>query len=149
MNRFIRVGMALVLGSAIGLASGCGSSGGTNSPEDKVERFRASVLEEIGQMLRVREKDASRPATKVEDFAKYEAGFPAGYRRLSNGEVVLILGAPVEAGSAELVIAFETQVPESGGYVLMQDGTTVKKMSPEEFRAAAKASGTPSVPKGA
>jgi hypothetical protein len=143
MSRFHRASFALAIGSAMGLANGCGASGGAASPEVKVERFRETVFEEVGQMLRIREKDASRPPSSINDLAKYERGFPAGFRQVENGEVVLLLGAPVIEGSAEAVIAYEKNTPASGGYVLMQDGTTIKKMSSDEFRAASKAPGTP------
>jgi hypothetical protein len=143
MGRLLRAGLALAIGSAMGLAIGCDASGGGASPEGKVERFRESVLGEVGQMLRIREKDTSRPPSTVKDLAKYQPGFPSGFQKVQGGDVVLMLGAPVEDGASDKVLAFEKQAPDSGGYVLMQDGTTVKKMSAEEFQAAPKAAGTP------
>jgi hypothetical protein len=143
MIRFVRAGLAVAIGSAMGLLTGCGSSSGNASFEERGELSRANSLGEIGQMLRVREADARRPAATLADLAKYEPGFPSGFRMASSGDAILMLGAPVEDGATENVLAFEKQAPESGGYVLMQDGTTVKKMSADEFRAAPSAPGTP------
>ena len=44
----------------------------------------------------------------------------------------------MSASGADVVLAHEKKVPESGGYVLMQDGT-VKEMSASEFGSAKKA----------
>jgi hypothetical protein len=145
MIRIFRAGAGLVLllGSAMGLSVGCDSTGGKASFEDRVERDRESSLEELGQMLRVRKADATQPPATVTDLAKYEPGFPGGFKKVRSGGIVLMLGAPVEDGASETVLAFEKEAPESGGYVLLQDGTTVKKMTADEFQAATKAPGTP------
>ena len=144
MVRIIRAGLVLAIGPAIVLSSGCGTSSGPTTREGRLEVARAAAMEEVGKMLQLRKSEANRPPAQVNDLARYEPGFPVGFRRLNNGEIVVMLGAPVEEGSSESVLAYEKQAPESGGYVLMQDGKTVKELSSEEFRAAARAPGTPS-----
>jgi hypothetical protein len=147
MNRVIRAGLVLAIGSAMGLSIGCNSSGGKLSPEDKAEIARGRSMEEVGQMLRVRKADANRPPANLGDLARYQPGFPGGFGMVQGGDVVLMLGAPIEEGASDKVLAFEKKAPESGGYVLMQDGTTVKKMSADEFRAAPRAPGKPTTDK--
>ncbi len=143
MNRIVRAGLALALGSPMVFAVGCGSSGGKASLADRIERDRQGSLGELGQMLRIRKADANKPPAKVTDLAKYEPGFPGGFQKVWRGEIVLMLGASVEDGASETILAFEKRAPEDGGYVLMQDGTTIEKLTADEFRAATKAPGTP------
>jgi hypothetical protein len=68
-----------------------------------------------------------------------------GYEAVKNGSVVLRYGAALpdtkeEPGDAvsDEVLAYQKQVPESGGKVLMLD-RRVKTMSAEEFKSARKA----------
>jgi hypothetical protein len=56
---------------------------------------------------------------------------------IRSGDLVYVWGAGYAAGGTELV-AWEKAVPESGGYVLQQDGT-VKQLSAGEFQSAPKA----------
>jgi hypothetical protein len=132
---------ALLLGSSLGLASGCGSNTAVvTEPKDKAERVQESSLAQLGDLLRLRKEDSGKPPTAETDLARYEKVFPLGYGKVKRGEVVLVYGASLQEGVADKVLAYDKQVPDSGGYVLMQDGTTVKKMTAEEFKAAQKAS---------
>ncbi len=147
MARVVRVGLALVLGSAVGLSSGCDSTPKAAAPEDRKENVQQTSFDEVKQMLELRKGDApGKSITKVADFAKYEKLLPNGLYKLKSGEIVFLFGAPVQEGGTDTILAYEKQAPESGGYVLMQDGTTVKKLTAEEFKAAKKAPGTPQTP---
>lgn len=146
-TRMMRVGLALLLGSAAGLAAGCGSRRGEVSPETGAQIAQQNSMAELGELLRLRKADTGTPPAKAADFARYEMGFPEGYRKVKAGDVVLFFGAPIVDGDTSHVLAYEKQTPESGGYVLMSDATTVKKMSPEEFKSAPKAGTAPDAPK--
>ena len=65
-----------------------------------------------------------------------------GYEALRNGNIVLRYNAKLpdtdeDPGHAESneVLAYEKEVPESGGYVLLLN-RVVKKMTADEFKAA-------------
>jgi len=45
----------------------------------------------------------------------------------------------LQAGKSNTVIGYETKVPESGGNVVMADGSTQKTMTADEFKNATKA----------
>jgi hypothetical protein len=91
-------------------------------------------------MVEVARADAGGKApAKLADLAKYAALCPVGYGEVKAGSVVLLFGAPIEEGASDTVLAYEKGAPESGGYVLMQDGKTIKKLTADEFKAAKKA----------
>lgn len=98
---------------------------------------------ELFDLLKMRESESGgKPATKAKDFARYEMLYSASYPKVRDGEIVLIYGAKIDPAKADTIIAYEKVVPESGGYVLMQDGATVKKLTADEFKSAPKAEGT-------
>jgi hypothetical protein len=135
-----RIVPALALGLALSLCPGCGSSGGSPvTGGDKVEQAKSIALSEVGDLLRVRTEEGSKPPEKTTDLAKYERAFAVAYPKLKSGEIVLFLDTPLDEGASDKVLAYEKQTPESGGLVLMQDGKTVRKMTPDEFKAAPKA----------
>jgi hypothetical protein len=121
------------------MSAGCGSGNGTLSPQDAVVEGKISAMNEVGMMLNLHKGDRGKAPSKVADLAKYEFGCPIGYQRVKDGDIVVIWGAPLQEGASEKIIAHEKQAPDAGGYVLMQDGTTVKKLTAEEFKAAPKA----------
>lgn len=91
-------------------------------------------------MLRLYQADNKGKApAKAANLAKYETGFPSGYTNVRDGVIVVYWGAALADGVTDKVIAYEKGTPDSGGYVLMQDGITTKKMTAEEFKAAPKA----------
>ena len=73
------------------------------------------------------------------ELTKYQMGWPSGYKSVKEGTIIVVWGAPLQEGVTDKVLAYEKQVAESGGFVLMQDGKTVKKMTADEFKAAPKA----------
>lgn len=141
-----RLGLVFVLGVILGFSGGCSSEPKPLSPDDAVEQGKQNMMRELGEMLALYKGDYNKPPKSVVDLAKFEAGFQIGYLRVKEGEVVLLWGAPIQEGASDKILAYEKSAPESGGYVLMQDGTTVKKVTVEEFKAAPKASGTASAP---
>lgn len=146
MYRIVRIGLTLVLGSVVGLSAGCGSGSGALAPADAEDDLHKGMLREVGEMLTLYKASNGKPPGSVADLAKYEVGFQIGYLRTQDGTVVVLWGAPLDAGASDKVIAYEKAVPDSGGYVLMQDGTTVKKMTADEFKSAPKAPGKASEP---
>ena len=78
------------------------------------------------------------PSRNQADLARYENACPTAFNKLQKGEIVVLCGANPQEGASDKILAYEKQTPQSGGFSLMQDGTTVKKMTPAEFQAAAK-----------
>ena len=136
MLRLVRVGFLVTV--ALGLSAGCSSSNRGGSFEvapDNGERF---ALVEAGELLRNRMLDTGKPARSQADLVRYENAGPTAFNKIQKGEIVVLWGANPQEGAADKVLAYEKQTPKSGGFVLMQDGTTVKKMTPAELEAALK-----------
>lgn len=70
------------------------------------------------------------------DLERYAPAFSHGSMALVNRQVEVFWGAPIEPGSVA-VLAHE----KDGGFVLLQDGETVKSLTADEFKAAPKAKG--------
>jgi hypothetical protein len=135
MSRFARVALA----SALLAATGCGGTPGPGAIaayRDEGDKFA------LGQVSKILEAwnggSPGKAPAKLADFAKFQNDFPVGYGMLKDGEVVFFYGAPVQAGASDTVLAYRRSTPESGGLVLMQDGSTIKRMTPEEFNSAQK-----------
>jgi hypothetical protein len=124
--------------AALGLSAGCSSSnrgGQFEVAPDNGERF---ALVETGELLRNRMLDTGKPARSLADLARYENAGPTAFNKIQKGEIVVVWSTNPKEGASANVLAYEKQTPQSGGFVLMEDGTTVKKMSPAEFQAASK-----------
>jgi hypothetical protein len=137
MPRIVRVCFALT--TVLGLSAGCGSSGGGGSFEVAPDNGERYVLVELGEMLRNRMLDTKTPPRSQAEIARYENAGPSAFNKIQKGEIVVLWGSNPQEGASDKVLAYEKQTPQSGGFVLMQDGTTVKKMTAEEFKAAPKA----------
>ena len=148
MSRIVRAGLAraFVLGAATGLAAGCGSGGGNLAPAEAKAEVNQFALNELAEMIRFVGEEKHKAPEQLADFSKYQIGMSTGYEKVKNGEYVVVWGAPIDPAAADKVIAYEKETPESGGYVLMQDGKTVKKMTADEFKAAPKAPGKVAAP---
>jgi hypothetical protein len=140
MHRILHAGFVASLGMLMAVSGGCGS-GGSSTPTSGPEVFQHASLQEVGDLYRTCIVDAKKPPTKLADLAKYEIGLPSGYQELKNGNIVVFWGAPVSDSASDIILAHEKATPTSGGYVLMQDGLTIKKMTAEEFKSAPKAGG--------
>jgi hypothetical protein len=127
------------------LASGCG---GSNQPPTLDQEQEGSLIQ-VGEMYRSFQMTKNKPPVKFSDFITVRAVSGNGYEAVQSGKVVLRYGATLpdtkeEPGqsTSDEVLAYEKQVPESGGKVLLLN-RTVKTMTPEEFKAA-KLAGTES-----
>jgi hypothetical protein len=134
-----RVGLVCLCGILAAIA-GCGG-GSSSVPDSGPELFYNSALHETGDLYRNVVLDTQKPPTSVADFAKYENGFPSGFREVKAGNIVVLWGAPLVESNTTTILAYEKAAPEAGGQVMMQDTRTVKKLTAEEFKAAPKAPG--------
>jgi len=135
--------VVLTLGSALGFLHGCGSQPVATPPEERADVARREALMELNDLLQLRETDTGgKPATRAADLAKYDKLYAVAWPKVKDGHIIVLFGAPLDKEGSDKVLAYEKAVPESGGYVMMQDGTTIKKMTAEEFKAAPKAPGT-------
>ncbi len=126
----------------LGLISvGCGPS---NTPIT-VDQEKHERLDQVGELYRLYTFEKKQPPASISDFAPQQAVAPMAYEALKSGEIVVYMGAKMTAleegppsGTSDEVLAYEKQVPESGGEVLMLD-RSIKKMTPDEFKSAKKA----------
>jgi hypothetical protein len=137
MRRIVCVSFFLT--TALGLCAGCGNTGGGGSFEVAPDNGERYPLVETGEILRNRMLDTKSPPRSLADIARYENAGPTAFNKIQKGEIVVVWGANPQDGVADKVLAYEKQTPQNGGFVLMQDGTTVKKMTAAEFQAAPKA----------
>jgi RNA polymerase sigma factor (sigma-70 family) len=84
--------------------------------------------------LQAQGKNGRLPA-KLEELTNLKRELPQVYQAIQDGAYVVIWGAPY---SAEVIIAYERDVPRKGGVVLAGDGS-VRVLSAEEFQTASKA----------
>ena len=134
----IRLGFLAIMGLIAGAGFGCGS---TAPPQQGVEVFQNAALSEVGGLIESYSVDAKKPPKSIAEVARYEIGMPTGFTELKSGNIVVFWGAPLSETATDAVLAYEKAVPQSGGFVLMQDGKTIKKMTADEFKAATKAPG--------
>jgi hypothetical protein len=99
-----------------------------------------AMLTELGEALKTTAADGNKPPSRLAEFERIEPMAPTASPLVRSGELVYLWGAGYAAGGTK-VVAFEKKAESEGGLVLLQDGS-VKKMSAEELKAAAKA-GTP------
>lgn len=139
---------AVLLSSAclLTLALGCGSSRPTPETEDTVMN---RDLENFGEMYRMVSLATGKPPRNLNDVKQAEAGLTGGLTQLTEGNFVVFWGTPLtdlgeEAGRvpSDKVLAYEKQVPEQGGHVLLLD-RTIKKVTADEFKSMPKAGAEP------
>ena len=126
------------------LSSGCGGSGSSgggdgNKSDPKGSAVTADDFKKIALAYEsLFEVPAGKPPSKPEDLAKGLNNDDRLLGLLKSGEVVFIYNVkPFEMpeGSTRTVLAYEKDVPEKGGLVLLGSGF-VKKMTAEEFKKA-------------
>jgi hypothetical protein len=141
MRRIPRLSYALLCLSILGI--GCGSSNAPRqlSPETKGQE----ILGEVGEVYRIYSFDKKKPPKSLADLASLQAAQPVGYNAVKDGRVILLYGSVMTdleegppKGNSDEVLAYEKEVPDQGGQVLMLD-RSVKKMAADEFKAAKKA----------
>jgi hypothetical protein len=123
------------------LAVGCGG----NKPPT-VEEGKEGVLSQVGEMYRNYQMVKNKPPEKFSELASVRSVSGNGYEAVRTGDVILRYGVPLpdtkeepgQSSSGE-VLAYEKNVPNEGGRVLLLN-RTIKTMTPEEFKAATRAS---------
>ncbi len=121
-------------------APGCGPPQSvSNSPE----HYDMGSLEEVGQLYVSAYNTKKKAPASLKDCPKADL-FMSGVNAIKNGEVVVYWGVvptPGDAATAgeNLIVAYKADVPEKGGYVLLQD-MNIKAMTADEFKAAPKPS---------
>ncbi len=138
----------LIVCSLALLAAGCES----NQQRRTSDQVGQDNLVQVGELCRHYQFAKKKPPQKLDDLNTVRTQGMNGYQALRSGEIVLLYNAtlpdldeePGHAESAE-ILAYEKQVPESGGSVLLLN-RTVKKMTPEEFKAAPRTKDSKEVP---
>jgi hypothetical protein len=125
------------------LAAGCGGSNQATTP-DQADQIR---LTQVGELCRQYQFMKKKPPQKLADLGLVQSMGANGYEALRSGDIVLLYSAtlpdlkedPGHVESSE-ILAYQKQVPESGGYVLLLN-RTIKKMTAEEFKSAPRPAG--------
>lgn len=120
---------------------GCGKSNGPPTPDEADN----SILLQIGDMYRSFQAVRNRPPANLIELGSMKAISGNAYEAVRNGSIVLRYGASMsdtkeEPGppTSDEILAYQKEVPEKGGKVLMLD-RNVKTMTADEFKAAKKA----------
>lgn len=135
-----RFALLLVTLGPVFAATGCSSSGG-QGPEQTPEQ---QVLAEVADMLRATTQPNGRGPTKLADLNAVKSLYTRGYDAVKSGQVVVLWGTNSMKGEGDIakgggeVVAYQKDVPTSGGFVLLSSGE-IKKMTAAEFGAAPKA----------
>ncbi len=128
------------------LAAGCGDSGNRPMTKDDVATL---ALSDVGEIYRMYTVDKKKPPARTADLTPLEPVNPTGLHAIESGDVIVRFGAVLPdtdevpgKGTGDEVLAYQKEVPESGGKVLMIN-RTIRAMTAEEFKAA-KLAGTES-----
>ncbi|HEV3167239.1 MAG TPA: hypothetical protein VGZ22_24735 [Isosphaeraceae bacterium] len=132
----------------LGLAA-AGCSGADNHPVT-ADEMQLTALSDVAELYRLYIAQNKKPPANVADFNSMEMMSPTGLHALKSGEVIVFLkadlpdlGEETGKGPGDVVLAYEKNVPQEGGKVLMLN-RTVKTMTAEEFKSASKAGSTDS-----
>ncbi len=133
--RFRRVAIG-----CLGLAMiGCGQAENRIPTQDDSEQ---TALGDVAELYRLYTLDKKKPPASISDFKSLEQMSPMGLKALSTGSVIVRFGATMSdtdegpaKTSSDDILAYQKDVPQSGGKVLMLD-RTIRKMTAEEFKAA-------------
>jgi hypothetical protein len=132
---FAPIALALVI------TTGCGSSQTSPSPDT----VSLTKLNEVGELYRVYSITYKKPPKSKAEVTKVENAVPSGLTPINTGDIVIFWGAELsgldeEPGSttSDKILAYEKQVPASGGKVMTLD-RRIRTMTAEEFAAAPKA----------
>jgi hypothetical protein len=147
IRRTTLAAVLLLIGVAPPLGVGCNSS----APAPSQAAVESIPLRELGELYRNYVLDKKAPPKTLADVQPYEAAFPTAMARLRAGELQVFWGGellkpdavyPGEV-SSDTVLAFETKVPNQGGYVLLAN-REIKTLTPDQFKSAPKAGGSAS-----
>lgn len=138
MRPVVRARLFLFVATLVG-AAGCGSGPAALPPDQAEAELHRSTMQEVGEMLMLHKTNSGgKPVTKATELAKYENAFQRAYYEVRDNNIVVFWNIPISESASNAILAYEKQTPDSGGYVLMQDGSTIKKLTAEEFKAAPK-----------
>jgi hypothetical protein len=113
--------------------SGCGPAEVVNSPEV----YNFGTLEEVGGIYRSATNIKKKPPTSLADLSRSRDVFLNGYNSIEKGEIIVVWGVEVtgEDIPTDEILAYKSDVPTSGGPVLLKN-LTMKKMSADQFKSA-------------
>jgi hypothetical protein len=92
-------------------------------------------LEDIYGLYKAHIEKMKRPPTKLSQLEPWEPLYVNGYAAANEGQIVVVWDQPLTAAAA--ILAYERDTPDSGGYVLFQDGS-IRQITAVEFEAAPK-----------
>ena len=127
---------SLLLTALCLILAGCGGQ-----PEIKAISSDERGLKELAQLYRDFTSKSKRGPRTLKELKIKGQSHPMAEEMLKSGELVVQWDAPLspEGTTADAVLAYVKTVPEQGGYVLMQDGKSIRMMTAEEFKTAPKA----------
>jgi hypothetical protein len=141
MSKMFRLMMALSLGLCSFSLVGCGSSQPVATPESAT----LSKLNDVAELYRVYSITNKKPPKSKAEAAKMENAVPSGLTPISTGDIIVLWGGELTdlneeptGPKSDTILAYEKDVPDKGGKVLLLD-RNIKTMTPEEFAAAPKA----------
>lgn len=128
--------VAATLSSA---CAGCARGGRAGGEAESIEQLS---IAQVGQILRIYQKGEKPPPKGLAELLALENGYPAAIRSIRDKDVLVYWGVGFSGASdaGSTVLAYQKDVPEKGGEVLMLDGAA-KTMTADEFKAAAKPPG--------
>jgi len=115
---------------------GCDSSGPVPGSREEF------TISQVGTIFRMRQRAQKPPPKGIKDIESQQAVNAAAVAAIKSGDVIVNWGVGLadDSDAASTVLAYQKDVPEKGGEVLMQDGKA-KNMTAEEFKAAKKPPG--------
>jgi hypothetical protein len=99
------------------------------------------ALSQFAELYRSYAQKNKRTPRSFKELATKGQGYPVALELLRSGELVVEWGAPLtpRGDPATAVLAYFKSVPERGGFVMMQDCWTARRMTAEEFATSPKA----------
>ncbi|MGA2701408.1 MAG: hypothetical protein ABSH35_09945 [Isosphaeraceae bacterium] len=95
-------------------------------------------LKELAQVYRTFTLKNKRGPKTLKELKIQGQQNPIAVTMINAGDLVVHWGVPLSADgeATEAVLAYVKTVPDQGGYVLMQDGKTIRKLTAGEFKKA-------------
>ncbi|WZO98119.1 hypothetical protein EP7_005174 [Isosphaeraceae bacterium EP7] len=128
------------------ILAGLPGCGGPTAAALSVDHAEEVKLQQVGEMLREYQISLGKPPKSIKQLVLNSGGSLGGFELVKSGDVVVNWGAALPdtkeepgASPAQEVLAYGKSVPERGGPVLLLNRSVIR-MTPEEFKAAPKAS---------
>lgn len=124
---------------AVTLAT-AGCSGSAVAPPKPVGPTAADGLANLRDLYRQAAAGTTTLPKSVAEFSTVEPFYPVAGPFVLSGDITCAWGAGLVQGdqAAKRLLAWETAAAKEGGWAMFQDGT-IRKVSADEFKAAAKA----------